>query len=621
MLFNLDKEVILINDVFSAKNLLEHYDQNSNKIIISFNFSTHLDLKKKNIPHNLVEDYLDVKDKKNIDETARDIVFSWYKHSNIEESISFKDLNLGWLVENELFEYILITLKNYFGILRIIEKEKPERILGTDTFCLISNQIKNNNKIEIKEYTKTKQKSLAFDNIDIPINFQGNTHHVQISRKNALKIKQVLDSFSSLLFSPKKKSTRKSILLIDFKISLYQDFLKILSRSNVDILLLNLRKPSISNVNDIKLMNRFGIKIINYKKFLTESHKNNIKYYEKEIIRKLDLLFDSHHLDNKFQINGEDFSIIVKEHLKEILSKRFTEAVTYYEAVDRIFEQVNIDKILALNDVGFEEKIILSLANSHGISGHILQHGIFTDNEYLEKFSNIIPIFPKFGFKAVVWGRVLEKYLVDKGISKKQICVVGSPRHDQFFQKQEDEIKNVLICSTPQSSIDCDSIDSHAYDEAYCMIQEMINTINGENYSIIVKEHPSQYDPLDVTSAISSVDKSIHFYKNQDILKLIRKSEIVICIGFSTVLLEAMMLGKPTILYQIHPNWIKNDGIISDATNIVKTNEEFKRLFHKLITDKQFKNLQIEKGNEFVEKYMENLGIASETLKDELIRN
>ena len=80
------------------------------------------------------------------------------------------------------------------------------------------------------------------------------------------------------------------------------------------------------------------------------------------------------------------------------------------------------------------------------------------------------------------------------------------------------------------------------------------------------------------------------------------------------------MLGKPTILYQIHPNWIKNDGIVSNATSIVKTKEEFKKMLMRLMTDEQFKILQIEKGNDFVERYLENQGNASRILKDELVR-
>ena len=99
----MSKEIILINDSLSANKLLEDYKPTSNKSIITFNFITHVDLKKKKIPHKLVEDYLDKKDAKLIDETTRNIVFSWYENSEIKKLISFKGLNLGWLLENELF--------------------------------------------------------------------------------------------------------------------------------------------------------------------------------------------------------------------------------------------------------------------------------------------------------------------------------------------------------------------------------------------------------------------------------------------------------------------------------------------------------------------------------------
>ena len=36
-----------------------------------------------------------------------------------------------------------------------------------------------------------------------------------------------------------------------------------------------------------------------------------------------------------------------------------------------------------------------------------------------------------------------------------------------------------------------------------------------------------------------------------------------------------MILDKPTVLFQIHPNWIDEHGIISNVTNLVKSKDEF----------------------------------------------
>ena len=108
-------------------------------------------------------------------------------------------------------------------------------------------------------------------------------------------------------------------------------------------------------------------------------------------------------------------------------------------------------------------------------------------------------------------------------------------------------------------------------------------------------------------------------YKNQNIFELVKNAKIVICIGYSTVLLEAMILDKPTILFQIHPNWIDERGIISNVTNLVKSKDEFEDVLTNLLTNNKFRISQINKGKKFVKDYMTNHGKAAEIFRDVLI--
>ena len=98
-------------------------------------------------------------------------------------------MNLGWLLENELYGYFLEVIKNFISLKKIIKDEKPKKIVSIDSLCDMSKEISKKTEIEIIEYTKTEHGDLAFDKIMIPFNFGKSVHNIQVSRKNAIRKK------------------------------------------------------------------------------------------------------------------------------------------------------------------------------------------------------------------------------------------------------------------------------------------------------------------------------------------------------------------------------------------------------------------------------------------------
>ena len=47
-----------------------------------------------------------------------------------------------------------------------------------------------------------------------------------------------------------------------------------------------------------------------------------------------------------------------------------------------------------------------------------------------------MPVLPSNNSKMLVWGKIMEDYLLEHKINSKQITIVGSPRHDRFFKKK-----------------------------------------------------------------------------------------------------------------------------------------------------------------------------------------
>ena len=171
MNFVLVDELILIDDIEGCEKALEYKKNNLNQKIVCFGYRTHRHLRKLGVSHDFVEDYIPNNDRELIDNTTRSIMFSWYANSTIKDFLMYKNMNLGWLLENELYEYLLTIIKNFVGITRIIEKEMPKKIISTNSLCLIIKKIDQNNEIKIIEYVKTEHSGLAFDKIMIPFNF------------------------------------------------------------------------------------------------------------------------------------------------------------------------------------------------------------------------------------------------------------------------------------------------------------------------------------------------------------------------------------------------------------------------------------------------------------------
>ena len=105
-------------------------------------------------------------------------------------------------------------------------------------------------------------------------------------------------------------------------------------------------------------------------------------------------------------------------------------------------------------------------------------------------------------------------------------------------------------------------------------------------------------------------------YKSQLVIDLLQNCDVLINVGFSTILLEAMILGKPTITIMTdHVDQYQDDGIIkNEITKPVYTSKELDAAINSMIHDKKFRENYVRKGNEFVQSYLSNPGTASDAL-------
>ncbi len=256
------KKLVLVESKEDVEDLKKHMKDSK---IISFDFEAHRLLKNYGINHTFVEEYLSKNDEELLDNKTIELTTGWYLHPEIKELINFNKINLGHLLEIEIIWYFFQFLKRNLGIKRVLEKENPDEVF-TSFLSGSALQICKDKKIKLNAQKSTKNSSLFFDSIEIPIKIKGKIIPLKISRKNFSKIRKLVATIINVLynFKPKEKElkNKKTVLLLDFNPVQYEKLLKLLSNSEKNIILLNQRRPAIWNYSSLQIVKKSKCKII-----------------------------------------------------------------------------------------------------------------------------------------------------------------------------------------------------------------------------------------------------------------------------------------------------------------------------------------------------------------------
>lgn len=606
------------NDVKILKNMFISLSEYK---IISFDFLAHKSLRELDIEHTIVEDYFSEDDKSKIDNKAIELTTSWYKQKEITKYLEFNGMNLGNILELELLGYFFLHLKRIFGIIRIIEKETPVRIISSflgdfvDAMC-------NEKQIQSIRHGPRIRSGLYYDTIEIPISFVGKVIPLRMSRKNFFALKKIVEILTNLFFNLKPNienlKNKKTILFQEFNPVMYNDLLISASNLQHNIVLLNQRRPAVWNFQSFRIVKNSKCKVIQLNDFNKEKTKQKIDNMQSELLKRLDVLWSKDDIFNSiFSLEGYSFWSSIKENFIEITTRRFVESIEKYLLLDTLFDNINVSCLLEWAHVGMEERIAVFLANKKKIPSIYLQHGMHALNSNYEKYIDLIPYLPSNGTKEAVWGNIMKDFILSHNIKSDEIIETGSPRHDIFF-KNRDKIRNentVLIATNEFFHNNFNGTDTKAFEllENYVKkICEMVKKI--ENKKIIVKLHPSM-PYYDIKPLIKQIDPNIRIYQNENILDLLLSCDVMISLNYSTVLLDAMILNKPTMMILPEEQNIKEEILVKrNATLCVSNILEIESSLKDLLYNENVRKELVQRGKKFVDDYLVNQGNASEQL-------
>ena len=597
--------------------------------VFSFNMKIHKILDKNHIQHEIADSYLTKSDKLKIFDLTISY-YDWYDNKEFSDSFDFNGVNLLSLLDTaEFHQHIIECLFDFLTIKRIIEKEKPKEIITSTKFSNILKSLIQKKEIILTIHDSTTTQYLAWDKIQIKFNIGSHPFSFYLTRTRFLKIKNILETIlCSTLNLWYNYRLKKSILLLEFNPSTYKDLLVNLRKLDKDIILINRRRSAIWNLDSIKTLRNSKCKILNMNNMLDSVSKNKIELITREYLQKLDDLFSKEDIFlNLFLCEGYSFWPSIKDALITAYQNRVSEHILFLLSAKKLFEKVDISCIISLNVIGETEKIILA-ANKNRSTSIMMEHGFANYNHDLTRF-DVLSNYSLFPDKIAVWGDIQKKYLIEhRKFVENKILVVGSPRHDVFFNRKTKLIRNnqkiVLLTIVPITETTGQG-DTNLHIKFELFVNELCRIIkNISGIKLIVKLHPGQTDHnSEIIELFKSIDSDIPVYQLTPILDLIERCDIMININpescdASTVIMEGLIMKKPIITAFLDNLYHEIEFVKDNATISVSDHTNLEKIIRDILFNEDTQNRLLKNSEAHMKKYLANHGIASKRFSEML---
>ena len=619
-------QIILITSISDLDQIPNNLLKSNETKIFSFNLEVHLELKHQKIEHIMADNLLDLEERLKIFDKMAEFR-TWYsKIPNTDFELEGVNL-LKILDRNEFQTYLLPILINLVIIKKIIEKEKPTKIVATHQSSKIIQSIIKNQNIDTKFFKTVNNNNLLWDNITAKYNIGGIPLTFTLSRKKYLKIKNTFENLSGLLnnfWFKFDQSKNKSIIFLEFNPQLFSTLFEEMVNYDGDVILINNRRSAIWNKKSIDVIKKSKCKILNIETVLNKHEQAQIPLLFNDYSQKIDNLWKSSDvLTNVFQIYGFDFFDSIKDTMLKLYSERLFSYVSLILSMKKITNQLNIKCIVSLNESGETERTMLEV-NKKKFPSILLEHGFIERNSQTKRY-DILSEHVSFNDKIAVWGEPKKQWLINEyDVNPNRIVVTGSPRHDAYFssrlKNKNISQKTILLAPNPLNDINGQSNTTLKlqFNETIKKTLEIIKKF--DNIKIIVKLHPIQLQHNEeIKSLIKNFDTSIPIYQWNSVIDTINSVDMVIVLtpeihATPTMLLESMILGKPIMNVYFNKIIPEYDHIKNNAIFTITNNDDLESNMKKFLFDNNFKNLLQKNADNFVNQFMSNHGTASKKL-------
>ena len=595
--------------------------------IITFDYFSHNILSAHQIKHRIMDEYLEEQDREKFFGFATSL-WEWYKILD-EKNFTFHNINLLSIIDrNELHEFLMSLIPKITAIKKILAQIDFTKIYASFEIYQL---LKNNTDYDVVLFEGNKNNSLlTYDKITLSYDNIPFSIRPKLSRSKFRMIKKNQEKITSKMFHLRKNiPEKKKIVLIEFNPEVYEDLLYEMQKKKIQPILINFRRPATWSLKSINILRKTDSLVILAEDFLGKQALTQIEKEKKLMLPKIEntLKNESLKLSSVFIYEGIKFHNILIDLFIKILRDRLEEYLIQILVSEKLDKFDNVIGAITLNFSGETEKSFSKVIKKFPVT--LLQHAFSNYTKSL-MFLDVLDDFRFFKDKIAVYGHTLQEYLLSINlIPEDKIIVCGSPKYDSFkpIIRKNHRKKTILVTLRP--------IISHVEGtrlELYKRYETAINSIikscdDLPNNEIIFKLHPQQnYNNQFLKDVIKEKDASVKIIQSTSIKKLLIDCDLHINLApdnfdISSVVLEAMILKRPTLNIQLQSTPFEFGIIKENAIRTIMYNSDIKQEISELIFNKEKINQLLKKSAVYLDKYISNQGNASKILLDELIRN
>jgi hypothetical protein len=607
------EKIILVDSTSNFENIKNFFKKENNLSIISFDYKSHKKLENGNIPHQISDDYItDLQCK-----TIQDYVYKftyWYFEKDFSKFLEYREINLGRLFQDELLNFFVRFLKKFKEIEIIFASNQNKEFLAeNELFDII--QFFTNSTLNLQKSTK-KFHSFPHEEMRVNLKIAGYEKSLFLSRDRYLKLKKLSDFLINKMFNPKiTDNTKTKILFAEYNTERYKELFLKSKKFNAEIFFYGKRRPAFWNGSTLKTIRNSKCKIITNHLIYDNVAKHEEKLGIKKMRTQLSELWKKNSSLEKFFTFG-DFEVftLIKPVLVELIENRLSRTIHEIELVNRMFQKIRFDFSVIINELGFSEQIISCLSKTHKVKCIHMQEGFHWDTIAAHANLTSQGAYLHDADTLAVWGDIDRSISIENGgIPSNKVRIIGAPRYDNLFNSETKKQDYILLASSgdPQPE-EVNGIRINKIEEYLTDILQISKIVRELDEEVFIKLHPSPTQLMDLVELGKKIDPKITIVSHGEITSLLPSAKLVISIGMSSAIIEALILKKPVIFIPgIDYNW-GDPSIINEKGCLISSINELKNDLKGVLNNTKLYAEQQNSSRKYLSKLISHHGNASD---------
>ena len=607
------EKIILVDSTSNFENIKNFFKKGNNLSIISFDYKSHKKLENGNIPHQISDDYItDLQCK-----TIQDYVYKftyWYFEKDFSKFLEYREINLGRLFQDELLNFFVRFLKKFKEIEIIFASNQNKEFLAeNELFDII--QFFTNSTLNLQKSTK-KFHSFPHEEMRVNLKIAGYEKSLFLSRDRYLKLKKLSDFLINKMFNPKiTDNTKTKILFAEYNTERYKELFLKSKKFNAEIFFYGKRRPAFWNGSTLKTIRNSKCKIITNHLIYDNVAKHEEKLGIKKMRTQLSELWKKNSSLEKFFTFG-DFEVftLIKPVLVELIENRLSRTIHEIELVNRMFQKIRFDFSVIINELGFSEQIISCLSKTHKVKCIHMQEGFHWDTIAAHANLTSQGAYLHDADTLAVWGDIDRSISIENGgIPPNKVRIIGAPRYDNLFNSETKKQDYILLASSgdPQPE-EVNGIRINKIEEYLTDILQISKIVRELDEEVFIKLHPSPTQLMDLVELGKKIDPKITIVSHGEITSLLPSAKLVISIGMSSAIIEALILKKPVIFIPgIDYNW-GDPSIINEKGCLISSINELKNDLKGVLNNTKLYAEQQNSSRKYLSKLISHHGNASD---------